>query len=700
MTTAPQIVSCPYRTPASPSGNHCEVGTDGFCALLGTVLDVQSLELTRVSQGICRGCLASDDPTTTRFNRFFASAVVNSAERVIANNGIAECSASKAKKLRHHAISEIVRTSSIQQNLISHQTRPRRVGRVHEPALGTWRWAYGVTVTSRPTSTLQRSLDSLRKAGFPSPHIFADGKVDVPSDLVVTRREHQSGAWPNWILSAHELYQRDPHATAYALFQDDILLTRNVATFLENTHWPDDGYLNLYTATQNGRGEEWFRAVEPGKGALALVFSNSVFRKLLTSSTTLDHRKGANGHKRIDVAVSNALAESGIVEFVHDPSLVQHQVPKTVVDVPYRNSTLGHNYGAHAPSFPEEHFDCMTLIPTPQRRVVTKKTPRIGLVGYNTASGIGSCNRDICAHLPIDHWLIVRHPTYPTLEQPSGINVDLCADRESQSELVDLCQNIDILLTVETEFIRNQSQIARRLGVVTVCVPMIEWLPKHGWPQLIDTFLCPTRESFAQVNAEHPGRCHEFLWPVDTHSFAFRERTKCERFVFINGHGGHSSRKGGDVVRRALSLAPDIHLIVYDQTNTIWPDGCDVRAEAPTREALYRDGDVLIFPARFNGIGLEQLEAMASGLPVIATDAAPMSESVCLDLIRCDSSRVAQSSRPRTIPIHEPDSSHLAELLRKWHCRDVSESSHAARAFAELRSWTTASDVFMAAIKS
>ncbi|MCH7726401.1 MAG: glycosyltransferase, partial [Planctomycetes bacterium] len=131
-----------------------------------------------------------------------------------------------------------------------------------------------------------------------------------------------------------------------------------------------------------------------------------------------------------------------------------------------------------------------------------------------------------------------------------------------------------------------------------------------------------------------------------------------------------------------------------------WPANCEVRGAAPTREALYQDGDVLLFPARFNGIGLEQLEAMASGMPVIATDAPPMNESPCLDIIRIASQQVAQRRRARPILEYTPSASHLAKLLRTWHGHTITEHSRTARRFAESRSWQQATNRFMEAITS
>ena len=47
---------------------------------------------------------------------------------------------------------------------------------------------------------------------------------------------------------------------------------------------------------------------------------------------------------------------------------------------------------------------------------------------------------------------------------------------------------------------------------------------------------------------------------------------------------------------------------------------------------LYCLGDVYVYPTRLEGVGLTIPEALAAGLPVITTDAAPMNEFVTHDL--------------------------------------------------------------------
>jgi glycosyltransferase involved in cell wall biosynthesis len=52
------------------------------------------------------------------------------------------------------------------------------------------------------------------------------------------------------------------------------------------------------------------------------------------------------------------------------------------------------------------------------------------------------------------------------------------------------------------------------------------------------------------------------------------------------------------------------------------------RVEDPVLRALYRGAEAFVFPSRYEGFGLPPLEAMASGAPVVCSDAASLPEVV------------------------------------------------------------------------
>jgi glycosyltransferase involved in cell wall biosynthesis len=108
---------------------------------------------------------------------------------------------------------------------------------------------------------------------------------------------------------------------------------------------------------------------------------------------------------------------------------------------------------------------------------------------------------------------------------------------------------------------------------------------------------------------------------VSSERFPFRLRERCQRFVFVNGHGGAPAReietgrrlvarKGLDLVLAAAALMPDIPWIVYTQSDLADapPANVEVRQGPAAHQQLYEDGDVCVQPSRWEGIGLPLLE--------------------------------------------------------------------------------------------
>lgn len=242
-------------------------------------------------------------------------------------------------------------------------------------------WAYGVlTVPARRNTLLVGTLCSLNRAGFTLPRLFIDGEKgwEEPTSQWLAQRSpwfvniQTTTRWPkvgvhgNWVLSLYELYVRQPRADRYALFQDDILVCRDLREYLEGFEGGDmhRSYLNCYTADsppatgnvelarRHGR-DGWFRSNQRGSGALALVFDNEGVRTLLASRlmTSRPYDDPTRGWRAVDGGISEALCRSDqlhvhrqpYTEWCHRPSLVQHvgydstisaKVDALVTDVP------------------------------------------------------------------------------------------------------------------------------------------------------------------------------------------------------------------------------------------------------------------------------------------------------------------------------------------------------------------------------
>jgi glycosyltransferase involved in cell wall biosynthesis len=192
------------------------------------------------------------------------------------------------------------------------------------------------------------------------------------------------------------------------------------------------------------------------------------------------------------------------------------------------------------------------------------------------------------------------------------------------------------------------------------------------------------------------------------------------RFLFV---GGLVARKGPDVLLAAWCEAfagrDDVTLVIKDfGADGIYrgePAREAIRAHAasgalprivliendlPGEEiaALYRSCDVLVAPYRGEGFAMPVLEAMACGLPVIATAGGPTDEFCPPDAGWRIASRRAAFAEDRVgdLPtagrpwMLEPDAAHFVELLRTAAAADPAERERrgaAGRAAAERLSW-------------
>ena len=102
----------------------------------------------------------------------------------------------------------------------------------------------------------------------------------------------------------------------------------------------------------------------------------------------------------------------------------------------------------------------------------------------------------------------------------------------------------------------------------------------------------------------------------------------------------HDDRKGTKIVVEAFRKVknPDLRLIIRMQKNNHLPkldERIDVRVcNLQNPSELYLEGDAAIQPSMMEGLGFMVLEAVCCGLPVITTNAPPMSEYVCNHLMR------------------------------------------------------------------
>lgn len=227
------------------------------------------------------------------------------------------------------------------------------------------KWSYGVTtVPERIDTYLPTTLKSLSDGGFPEPRLFVDGIEDDTDyrsrfGLDVTSRFPQVNLFGSYVLSLWELYLREPFADRYVIFQDDLLCVRHLRNYLERCSFPNKGYWNLITHKVNydmfTRRPGWYRSDQCGRGAVGLVFNRQGVIDLLTCPKIINRPTTAErdrAYRLVDAAVNGALGPLGYVEYVHEPSLLDHTGKVSTINPPRTEPT---------PNFPGTDFDASRL---------------------------------------------------------------------------------------------------------------------------------------------------------------------------------------------------------------------------------------------------------------------------------------------------------------------------------------------------
>ena len=343
--------------------------------------------------------------------------------------------------------------------------------------------------------------------------------------------------------------------------------------------------------------------------------------------------------------------------------------------------------------------------------LLSRKKTSIGIVGWDTKTGLGYQNLSLAQHLNADRWLVpVDQRHRPDLSTAVKARVKILPTNVPISDCDDWLQGLQWIVFAETEFFPGLARRARQLGVRVACIPNHEALciGRCDWLHDVDLMICPTKFTFqrmSRLNHQFGFSWHVIVqpWPVDARRFTFRQRDVCERFLFVNGTGGMRAfhpdgsrtshrRKGLDVVLAAAKLVPHIPITIISQAAAPddIPDNIEWYHGVPDNRQLYDKGDVLVHPVSWEGIGLQLLEAQASGLPVLTTDAPPMNEYQPLATIPVERLQTVSvlGHQPLEAAVINPEE--LAGVMKSLHGSSIRQASTAARNFVTRHhSWSS-----------
>lgn len=209
------------------------------------------------------------------------------------------------------------------------------------------RWSVGIITAPREEPTLEATAQSMVRAGWESPRIFAEPDTSIPDSIAhmpVSQRSEVVGAWSNYYLGLQEMLVRDPMADAYMLVQDDCLFAehdgdRSLREYLEQSLWPSVehmGVVSIYCAMLYNKTEPgWYALPHPWIwGALAFIWPRETLLEFL-GSTALHWRVSGKrwkdrkdpkwrGYANIDTCVGRWAEQANKAVWYCAPSLVSH----------------------------------------------------------------------------------------------------------------------------------------------------------------------------------------------------------------------------------------------------------------------------------------------------------------------------------------------------------------------------------------
>ncbi|HEY2157754.1 MAG TPA: glycosyltransferase [Isosphaeraceae bacterium] len=688
---------CPSRAPLDPDDGSGRA----ICGMVARVTGARDAAIAGVGRDACEACCRSLLPGED-LNPVVASLVFEAAGAILRAGGVAGCDADRARSVRERIVSHlaIVHAAMDDRSFPPEAVHSNGAGS-DGPGLG---WAVGVITAPRSVPTLHLTLRGLDAAGFGPVRIFAEPGSWIPPEAGrhrVDLHPGRLGNFANFYNALTTLYRDNPGARCIALFQDDVVAAAGLKAWCEAELWPQGaGLVSLFTPRAHADDRAGWRLHSPGYyrvyGAQALAFRRDVLEAFLADPHAL--REVRSGRRADDAVLAAWAARRGTPIAYHTPSLVQHigMVSSLFKQGPDRRVF------ADAVASVDR---IASWSPPPRSR------GRVGLVGWNTRTGLGYQNHDLARHLGVDRWLVPPHPYCPDpVDGDPGCGVDHIKGRIEPDAIRDWLDGLDWVVFIERPYLPGLAHLARQMQVGVACVPNWEWLgPRLNWLSYVDLMICPTRHTHAL--ALDWRRRYGFgwetrlvPWPVDTDRFRFIPRRRCERFVFANGWGGKPGRrldgsttsygrKGLELIVAAARAAPRLPFIVYSQHRKLprLPRNIELRPAPDDNRRLYDDGDVCVQPSHFEGLGLQLLECQAAGMPLVTTDAPPMNEYRPLAAIPTVGTEVIQ------IHVEQPVASNLmgvADLMRILDGllgSDIAEASRRARAFIEREhSWEAA----------
>jgi len=228
-----------------------------------------------------------------------------------------------------------------------------------------------------------------------------------------------------------------------------------------------------------------------------------------------------------------------------------------------------------------------------------------GSIVLATEQGLGYLAKDFYDNGIIDKIAIHPHSTRKS-------HTEWYPDAVSVSELLEC----DTILFFETPFDLDFMKEAKAKGIKIVFMPMYE-CSNPRIVEMADVIINPS-----DLDQEYYPDGIRLNVPVDV---KWRKRSVAKVFVHNAGNGGLGGRNGTTELLKAMKhVKSPIKLIVRSQMPIKQIDDPRIEYRIGQFDDIWAEGDVFVFPEKFNGLSLPAQEAYASGMVVMSGDRFPM----------------------------------------------------------------------------
>tara|TARA_R100001015_G_C4633618_1_gene198856 strand:- start:89 stop:1087 length:999 start_codon:yes stop_codon:yes gene_type:complete len=314
---------------------------------------------------------------------------------------------------------------------------------------------------------------------------------------------------------------------------------------------------------------------------------------------------------------------------------------------------------------------------------------RVGSIVFATQSGLGILAKDFYDNGIITDVIVVEHGNYQNMNwyEDSHIIKNHTVTKDDRDKIFDFVKSVDCLFLFETNFFPEILEAAKQYNKKVILMPMYE---STLFPLQADLYLCPSLLDFDYYNYMYEGRKIKTVTVPVNSNIEWKERTHANKFVHNAGNGSFDDRNGTNVVIEALKyIKSPIELVVRSQKNSYIIE--DKRVEVINSNIdykdLWKDGDVFLFPERFNALSLPIQEAFASGMLVMCGNRYPLNNWLPnLPMLEVSNYEIKQNNNIQyKSAIYNPKN--IASCIDNWYGNNIETYSKLGKQWYDNNNW-------------